>query len=83
MTTPDDAADSDSKKYKPSLEPAPKLNNKCYPSASRIASQQCKKLCTDHDEPKQNTMDQSTPETPANAEVNPNQNDTVIVQKQI
>ena len=38
MTMPDDAADSDSEEYKPSPEPAPKLRNKCYPSASRIAS---------------------------------------------
>ena len=73
---PDDAANSDSKEYKPSLEPAPKLNNKCYPSASRITSQWHKKSHTDHDEPKQNTTDQSTPETPADGEVNPNQNDT-------
>ena len=76
MTTPDDAANSDSEEYKPSLEQAPKLKNKYYPSAGRIASQQHKKSHTDHDKTKQNIPDQSTPETPADDNVNPNQTDT-------
>ena len=36
-----------------------------------------KKSHTDHDEPKQNITDQSTPETPVDDNINPDQNDTI------
>ena len=73
MTTPDETVESDSDDYTPKPEPPPKLNNKHYPSASRIAAHQRKRSCTEHEEPKQEVTDnsklESSEEVPADSNV--------------
>ena len=66
MATANNAEESDSDKYLPLPKPSPKLNNKCFQSASKIVSQQHKKSCSkdpEHDEPKQEVLEQSVPDT--------------------
>ena len=65
MTAPEDTLESDSDDYTPLPDPPPKLNNKHYPSASRIAAQRHKKPRADHGEPKQSTTDNDDQEAPA------------------
>ena len=51
MAIVEDPANSDSDEYLPEPEPLPKFDNKCKPSASRIAAQHHKKRRDNHDEP--------------------------------
>ena len=65
MTAPEETLDSESDDYIPLPEPPPKLNNKCFPSASRIAAQRHKKSCNDHDKPKQDIRSHQMTKLPA------------------
>ena len=61
MSAANENMESDSDEYSPKSEPMPKLNNKRFPSASRVAAQVHKKTRPDHDEPKQTSTDSTEP----------------------